>query len=125
MKEQNAATIPTPEEVFDAYFRDEERSEEERQLYCGRDSLWGLATDQRDLLREIQTHLNQLWARARNSAGNIPPIHLDFIDTRHCGAGQIRDRRVINAVAFEDRGIAFIGVTRDLIEELFRTSSCS
>jgi hypothetical protein len=50
----------------------------------------GIATDQHDLLREIQAHLNQLWATTRKSAGNIPRIHLDFINTRHCGAGDIR-----------------------------------
>jgi hypothetical protein len=118
-------TTVTPEEVFDRYFRSPDRSEQDRGLFCGRDSLWDQTAGQQALLRDIQKHLNGLWAQQLNRHPNkseLPPIHVDFIDTRNCGAGQIRDRRVINAVAFEDRGIAFIGLTRDLLEELFRTS---
>ena len=117
--------IITPEEAFDEYFRSPERSAEDRALFCGRDALWGLPADQQDLLRSLQEHLNTVWAAQRKQHPNrdeLPVLHLDFIDTRHCGAGAIRDRRVINAVAFEHRGIAFVGLTRDLVEELFGTS---
>jgi len=121
---EDAAPV-VPEEVFDQYFRSPERSEEDRSRFCGRDSLWDPPPKQQGLLRDIQNHLNRRWEEQRNrhpNKGGLPPIHVDFIDTRNCGAGRIRDRRVINAVAFEDRGIAFVGLTRDLVEELFRTS---
>jgi hypothetical protein len=46
------------EEVFHQFFLSPERTNQERQRYCGRDELWGLPENQRDILTLIRDDTN-------------------------------------------------------------------
>jgi len=116
----------SPQQAFDDFFRSRNRTAEERQSYCGIDQLWGVPDQQRVVLKTLRKHINQLWA---NESGRLlrlgahPKLHMDYIDTRRCGAGDLRDRRISAALAFEHEGTSFVGVTRDLLDNVAEFSS--
>ena len=116
----------SPQKAFDDFFRSNDRTAQERQCYCGLDELWGVPEQPRHILEELREHINQLWATESvrlHRLGGHPKLHMDFIDTRHCGAGDLRDRRISAALAFENEGTSFVGVTRDLLDNVAVYSS--
>lgn len=110
-----------PEEAFHRFFLRPERTQEEKQRYCGRDELWGVPDDERAILTLIRDDINSKWAAQRTSLlrqDEHPLLHFDYIDTRHPPVGTNPDGRFATAIAFENEGVSCVGVTRDQMDEI-------
>ena len=98
-----------PEIIFDRYIRNKRIPR-----YQGKANLL-LIEDRatRDLLEETQRTINDVYAAQRGSilaAGTLPTLHFDYPDSG-----------VVNAIAFQDEGCAFVGLTLPLFDEVGQT----
>jgi hypothetical protein len=98
-----------PEIIFDRYIRNKRIPR-----YQGKANLLLIEDPAtRDLLEETQRTINDVYAAQRGSTlapGTPPTLHFDYVDSG-----------VVNAIAFQDEGCAFVGLTLPLFDEVGQT----
>jgi len=108
----DAITSPIPPEVlFHRFFQEDRNRPSDRANYRGKQDLETLEAPVRTLLSGIQQSLNGALQAERTDISEHrahPPFHFDYFESP-----------VPNALAFQYSGYSFIGVTMELVHELW------